>query len=93
MRKIIEAIFGRRKPEPPPPPTPVPAPPVVSPGEVKVERNWVDDPMVDTTVITVGGQVHPERLEAIRAILEGRAHATRYRKPHAPEMKPVGGII
>lgn len=78
MIKFLKSLFSKND-------TPEP---LVPPGEIKVDRNWTDDPATDTTVITIGGQVHPEHLEAIRAILDGRAHPTRYPK-NGRKLRPV----
>ena len=51
----------------------------IYPGEIRVERNWTDDPTTDTTVITIGGQISSRQLVDIKAILEDRA--TAHRKP------------
>lgn len=72
-------IFRKKEPE---------AVLVIAPGEVRIEREWRDDPMTDTTVIAIGGQVHPEKLEAIRAILSGEAHASRYGRKRKRVMAP-----
>ncbi len=55
----------------------------IPPGEVRVDRNWSDDPSTDTTTITIGGQISSRQLVDIKAILEGRA--TAHRKPKRQE--------
>lgn len=58
-------------------------PEYIFPGEVRVDRNWSDDPATDTTVITIGGQISSRQLVDIKAILQGRA--TAHRKPKRQE--------
>ena len=65
----------------------------IPPGEIHVTRNWTDDPQTDTTVIIVGGQVHPEHLEAIKAILDGRAHVARYPRKKTLSLHGIGGVL
>ena len=70
-----------------------PEPVFVPPGEIHVTRNWQDDPLTDTTVITIGGQVESAALNAIKAILKGEAHARRYGRGKGLRVKRQEGIL
>jgi hypothetical protein len=66
----------------------------IYPGEIRVERNWQDCPETDTTTITIGGQVESAALNAIKLILEGKAHVTRYgNKGKGLRVKRQEGIL
>jgi hypothetical protein len=82
--KIFD-IFRKKQSEP--------EPRIIYPGEIHVDRNWQDDPATDTTVITIGGQVHPEHLEAVKQILRGEAHVTRFPGGKVKTKRAIGGVL
>lgn len=89
-------IFRKKEPEPAPPQVEEPVYmilPEVAPGEIVTIRNWEDNPQTDTTVLVIGGQVHPEHLEAIKAILRGEVHVTRFPGGKVKTKRAVGGAL
>jgi hypothetical protein len=88
-------IFRKKEPEPAPPidEQAYIVLPDIAPGEVYVDRKWRDDPQTDKTVLVVGGQVHPEHLEAVKQILRGEAHVTRFPGGKVKTKRAIGGVL